>query len=334
MNILILGGTVFLGRALAEAALARGYQLTLFNRGLSNPDLFPQVEKLHGDRMLDLSPLAGRKWDAAIDTSGYVPSVVRMSAEALKDSVEHYTFISSLSVYADPSQIGIDENGKLATMPDESVQEVTGETYGPLKVLCERSAEEILPGRTLIPRPGLIVGPHDPTDRFTYWPHRIAQGGEVLAPGRPERGVQFIDVRDLAGWILDMAAARKTGIYNANGPEYPLPMRELLETCRTVGRSDARFTWVSEAFLLSHNVSPWTEMSLWIPESDPDSAGFFAFDSRKAITAGLRFRPVAETVRDTLEWDVTRPSGHPWRAGISSQREQELLEAWHREGKS
>jgi 2'-hydroxyisoflavone reductase len=334
MRILILGGTVFLGRLLVETALARGYQVTLFNRGQSNPALFPQVENLRGDRKVDVSPLAGRSWDAVIDTSGYVPRVVRLAAEALKNTVGHYTFISSLSVYANLRQPGIAEDGELGRMEDETVEEVTGETYGPLKVLCEAAAEAVLPGRVLTIRPGLIVGPYDPTDRFTYWPHRVAQSEEVLAPGRPERGVQFIDGRDLAEWTLDMVTAGRTGIYNANGPEQPLPMSSLLETARQVSRSDARFTWVNDEFLLSQKVEPWMELPLWIPESDPDSAGFFAFDSRKAIAAGLCFRPVAETVRATLEWAATRPLHHEWRAGISRKREEELLEIWHREHKT
>jgi 2'-hydroxyisoflavone reductase len=331
MHILILGGTVFLGRTLVEAALARGDTVTLFNRGQSNPGLFPGVEEIHGDRKVDLSPLAGRRWDALIDTCGYVPRVVRMSAEALKDAVGHYTFISSLSVYAEANRPGVDENGRLANMPDETVEEITGETYGPLKVLCERAVEAILPERSLLIRPGLIVGPHDPTDRFTYWPARVAQGGEVLAPGRPGRGVQFIDVRDLAEWTLQMIAAGQTGPYNANGPARPLPMGDLLEVSRLLSRSDAHFTWASEAFLLACQVGPWMEMPLWIPESDPESAGFFAFDSRKAIAQGLRFRPLEETVRATLEWEVTRAADHTWRAGLSRAREAELLERWKKE---
>jgi 2'-hydroxyisoflavone reductase len=339
MRILILGGTVFLGRALVEAALARGYEITLFNRGKSNPELFPEVEKLRGDRAGDLSMLLGRTWDLAIDTNGYVPRLVRLSTQALRDSVETYTFISSLSVFEDVSKPGLDESGKLASMTDESVEEITGETYGPLKVLCERVIEETLPGRALVIRPGLIVGPHDPSDRFTYWPHRVDRGGEVLAPGRPERPVQFIDVRDLAEWTLEMAVNRRNGVYNANGPEGPLSMGHLLETCREVAgglsrpAKEAYFTWASEEFLLEQNVSPWMEMPLWVPESDPQNAGFFAMSSQKAISAGLRFRSLADTVRDTLAWDATRPVGHPWRAGISAKREESLLEEWHRQQK-
>lgn len=326
MNLLILGGTVFLGRAVVEAARQRGHTLTLFNRGQSRPGLFADVEQLHGDRSLDLSPLAGRRWDAVVDTCGYVPRLVRKSAEFLAEAVERYVFISSLSVYADSSQPGIDESAATGTLADESVETVNGETYGPLKALCERAAEAALPGRTLTIRPGLIVGPYDPTDRFTYWPQRVARGGEVLAPGRPARLIQFIDVRDLAEWTVRMIEGQQAGIYNADQP--PFPMGPFLETCQAVSGSEATFTWVSEEFLAAQKVGAWIEMPLWVPESDPSTAGFFTFSSQKAIAAGLAYRPVAETVRATLEWASTRPADHPWRAGLSPQREAELLAAW------
>ena len=328
MHILILGGTVFLGRALVEAALARGHTLTLFNRGQSNPNLFPQIENLHGDRATDLAALQGRRWDAVIDTCGYVPRVVRQSAGALARAVEHYTFISTLSVFADLSQTGIDENAPVGKLADETTEQVTGETYGPLKALCEQAVEQAMPGHALIVRPGLIVGPHDPTDRFTYWPHRMAQGGEVLAPGRPDRSIQFIDVRDLAEWTLRRVEAQQTGIYNADGPAGAVTMEQLLQTCKTVSGSDAAFTWVSEEFLAAQKVGEWVEMPLWLSEAEPANAGFFAIDCRKAIAAGLVFRPLAETVRDTLEWDTARRSDHEWRAGLKRQREAELLRAW------
>ncbi len=328
MKLLVLGGTVFLGRSLVQTALERGHQVTLFNRGMSNPDLFPDVEKLRGDRSSDLSALGNRRWDAVIDTCGYVPRVVRRSAEKLASSVDRYTFISSLSVYADMSRPGIDESGEVGILADPATEEVTGETYGPLKSLCEGVVQTTLPGRSLIVRPGLIAGPFDPTDRFTYWPRRVAMGGEVLVPGRPARGVQFIDVRDLADWILGMVELSRTGLYNANGPEQPLPMGELLEAAKTVSGSDASFTWVSEAFLAQQGVGAWIEVPLWVPETDPENAGFFAFDSSKAIEAGLHFRPVADTVRATLDWDAGLPADRPLRAGISPEREAELLSLW------
>ena len=329
MNILLIGGTVFLGRHIVEAAQARGHSLTLFNRGQHNPDLFPDVEKIHGDRASDLTLLAGRRWDAVIDTCGYVPRVVRISAEALADVTDHYTFVSSLSVYAEPIAPNTDESGALATMADPTQEEITGESYGPLKALCEAAAEEAMPGRVLVVRPGLIVGPHDPTDRFTYWPERIADGGEVLVPASPERRIQYIDVRDLAEWIVRAVEAKRVGSYNTNGPDSHLPMRRLVEACREASGSDARFTWVDEAFL-EGKAAAWSELPVWAgEESDPKMAGFFAFNVAKAVAAGLTFRSVEETVRDTLAWNKTRPADAPRRAGLARQREAEILREWH-----
>ncbi len=328
MNILILGGTVFLGRALVGAAMDRGHKLTLFNRGTSNPGLFPEVEQLIGDRQSDLSALNARRWDAVIDTCGYFPRVVRASAELLAGAVDHYTFISTESVYADVSQIGVDESAPVGTLADESVEEITGETYGPLKALCEQAVLSAMPGRALIIRPGLIVGPYDKSDRFTYWPWRIAQGGEVLAPGRPQRGIQFVDVRDLAEWIIRLVETRQTGIFNADGLPDAINMVTLLDACQVAGGGNARLTWVSEDFLLAEQVGMWIEMPLWIPESDPSGAGFFAISVKKALDSGLTYRPLAETVADTLAWAQTRPVDHAWRAGLKPEREAELLAKW------
>lgn len=329
MKILIIGGTVFLGRHLVEWALERGHEVTLFNRGQHHPDLFPNVEKLRGDRDGGLDVLRGRKWDAAIDTSGFVPRVVRASAELLADAVSHYTFVSSLSVYADISRPGIDESAPVGQLEDETVEEVTNETYGPLKALCEQAAERAMPGRVFTVRPGLIAGPYDPTDRFTYWPVRVARGGEVLAPGRPERSIQIIDARDLAAWIIRAIERNLTGVYNADGPERQLSMKELLETSEKVGGRDANFVWVDDQFLLDAGVEPWSEVPLWIPESDPMAAGFFAFDCSKTIAAGLTFRALYGTVRDTLGWAATRPTDYKWQAGLKPEQEAELLKAWH-----
>jgi len=330
VNILILGGTVFLGRHLVEAARARGHEVTLFNRGQHHPDLFPDVEKLRGDRDGNLDALRGRRWDAVVDTCGYVPRVVRASAELLADAVSYYTFVSSLSVYAATRQPGTDESAPVGRLQDETVEEITGETYGPLKALCEQAAERVMPGRVLNVRPGLVVGPHDPTDRFTYWPARVARGGDVLAPGRPDRQIQFIDVRDLAEWMIHAVEQNHTGVYNADGPDYHLSMGTLLETSKIASDSHAHFVWVEDQFLIDSAVQPWSEVPLWIPESDPDAAGFFAFDCRKAIAAGLTFRPLEETIRVTLEWETTRSTTHEWRAGLRPEREKELLEAWRR----
>lgn len=333
MKLLILGGTVFLGRHLVEAALARGDAVTLFNRGQHNAELFPEVEKLRGDRDGGLDPLRGRAWDAAIDTSGYVPRLVRASATLLADAVAHYTFISSISVYADVSSPGLDESAPVGTLADETVEEVSGESYGPLKALCEQAAEAAMPGRALVIRPGLIVGPHDPTDRFTYWPHRVAQGGEVLVPGRPERAVQLVDARDLATWTVGMAASGVTGTYNATGPAATLTMGEMLEACREVSGASARYAWAAESFLLEAGVTPWSELPVWVPESE-ETRGFFSVDCRRAIAAGLVFRPIATTAGDTLAWAATRGPDYTWRAGLTRAREQELLASWRRSGQS
>jgi 2'-hydroxyisoflavone reductase len=324
MKLLILGGTTFLGRHLVEAATARGHEVTLFNRGRRNPDLFPDVEKLRGDRDGNLEALKGRTWDAAIDTCGYVPRVVRASATLLADAVRHYTFVSSLSVYADFSVVGMDETAPVGTLEDETIEEVNGETYGPLKALCEQAAEQAMSGRVLNVRPGLIVGPHDPTDRFTYWVHRVADGGEVLAPGRPEYLTQFIDARDLAAWNVRMIEANQTGVYNATGLDVPVTMKQLLDECKTVSGSDAQFTWVDEQFLLDAKVQPWSELPLWIPASSPTAAGFSSVNCNKAIAAGLTFGSLSETIRDTLAWDVTRPADTQ-RGGLKREREMELL---------
>jgi 2'-hydroxyisoflavone reductase len=332
MRLLILGGTVFLGRYLVDSALARGHAVTLFNRGQHNPELYPDVEKLRGDRDGDLVALEGRRWDAAIDTCGYLPRVVRASAELLAGAVEHYTFISSISVYPHFRSLGLDERAPASTLDDPAVEQVTGETYGPLKALCEQAAEQALPGRTLVIRPGLIVGPNDQSDRFTYWVRRVARGGEVLAPAHPDWHTQIIDVCDLAEWTLRMVEQRQVGVYNATGPAYDLTIGQLLDTCRAVSGSDARFTWVGEQFLIEHEVGPWIELPLWIPQSDPDMLGFSDVSCARAIAAGLTFRDLAMTVRDTLEWEATQPADREWRAGLKPEREVALLHEWSKHG--
>lgn len=331
MKVLILGGTVFLGRHLVDAALARGHSVTVFHRGHHLADLPPQVERLRGDRTKgELAALRDRRWDAAIDTSGDLPRSVRASAELLASAVDHYTFVSSISVYHDASVIGIDEGAPLAELADADTdaEEESAGTYGAHKALCERAAEAAMPGRVLHVRPGLIAGPYDPTDRFTYWPRRVARGGEVLAPGRPERAVQFIDARDLAGWIVRMVETRRAGVFNATGPERPLPMRAVLETCQATSGSDATLTWVPDEILLAEQIQPWTELPLWIPESRATHRGFMAVNCARAVGAGLAFRPLAETVRDTLAWDAARPRGTVWQAGLQPEREAAALARW------
>jgi len=325
MKILILGGTRFLGRHLVEAAQARGHELSLFNRGKTNPGLFPGVETILGDRETDLDRLLGRAWEVAIDTCGYFPHSVQSSAHALKDQVNRYVFISSLSVYADFSKIGIAEEDPVATLTDKNVEENNPETYGLRKALCEQAARDVFSmEHTLIVRPGLIVGPHDPTDRFTYWPVRVERGGEVLAPDRPDAPIQVIDVRDLSEFTIKLIENEKFGIFNATGPDYELTIAKLLETSKDVSNSDATFMWAPLALLEQHNVAPWSDLPAWVPDTG-ESAGFSRIDVTKAIEAGLTFRPLAETVRDTFAWASTRPAEHGWLAGLQPEREKELL---------
>ncbi len=325
MDVLVIGGTGFLGRHLVEAALGEGHGVTLFNRGFREPGLFPEVETIRGDREADLAALRGRRWDAAIDTCGYVPRLVRASAGMLADVVEHYTFVSSISVYSVGIAPGADEEGPVQKLADEEGEDVTGETYGGLKVLCERTAEEEMPGRVLNVRPGLISGPHDPTDRFTYWPRRVSAGGEVLAPDHPGRRVQFIDVRDLAAWIVGMSAEQQPGTYNATGPDYDLRMGRLLQECEAVSDGGADLVWVSEGFLEDNGVEPFTELPLWLPR---EYGALQAIDCGKGIAAGLAFRPLSETITDVLEWDQTRGKDKQPSAGLGPERERELLRAW------
>src|SRR3954467_4501151 len=241
MRLLILGGTQFLGRHVAEEALRHGHELTLFNRGRTDPDAFPEAERVTGDRDGGLQALEGRDFDAVIDTSGYVPRVVRASAELLRDHTNVYVFVSTISVYGGFCE-PIDEESAVGTLTDDTVEEVTGDTYGPLKALCEQAVQEVYGDRACIVRPGLIVGPRDPTDRFAYWVRRVADGGEVLAPGRPERVTQVIDVRDLAWFLLELAEGLQGGVYNATGE--PVPMGTVLDGCRQTSGADAELTWV------------------------------------------------------------------------------------------
>ena len=330
MKLLLIGGTRFLGRAIVDEALTAGHEVTLFNRGRSNPDLYSgQVETLIGDRDGELDALDGRSWDAVIDTCGYIPRHVRDSAEKLKDAVQQYVFISSISVYPEVAmnEPGVTEETAVDTIEDETVEEVTGETYGPLKALCEQAAEAAMPGRVLNVRAGLIVGPHDLSDRFTYWPHRVAGGGEVLAPDSPDYAVQFIDVRDLARWILHMVEQQKSGDYNVTGQPGQYTLGDVLTTSKDVSGSDATFTWVDESFLTEQEVSPWMNLPLWVGSEAP---GFNLVNCDKAFADGLVIRPLTETIRDTLTWEkTTRPAESEWRAGISREREAELLQKWH-----
>jgi Nucleoside-diphosphate-sugar epimerases len=325
MKILTIGGTRFLGRHLVNSARARGHEVTLFNRGQTNPDLFGQVDKIHGDREKDLDQLTGQNWDAVIDTCGYFPRIVKMSAEALKDKVESYVFISSISVYENFSKIGINESDAVGKLEDETIEDRTGDAYGPLKALCEKAVQDVFGISSLIIRPGLIVGPHDPTDRFTYWPVRVARGGDILAPDKPEALTQIIDVRDLSDFIIELVQQNVSGVFNATGPDHELTLGTLLDTCKLVSASDAKFKWASVDFLNQNNVAPWSDMPAWLPATGED-AGFARVDISKAIKAGLLFRPLEDTVRDTIKWASALPEDHEWRAGLKPEREKELLE--------
>jgi len=324
MKILILGGTKFLGRHLVEAALAAGHEVTLFNRGKTNPTLFQNAETILGDREHDIDRLAGRQWDAVIDVAGYVPRIVRLSAEALKGSAKKYVFISSISVYPEFRKIGINEGDPVGKLQDETIEEINGETYGPLKALCEKAVQEIFGERALIVRPGLIVGPYDPTDRFTYWPMRVKRGGDMITPDDPDGPVQIIDVRDLSEFIIKLIESGASGVYNATGPDTVLTFGEMLDACRRVTGSVCNFQWASAEFLKEHEVAPWSDMPVWIPDTEED-AGFARVDISKALNAGLKFRPLEETVRDTMQWAQMRPEDHEWHAGLNPTKENILL---------
>jgi 2'-hydroxyisoflavone reductase len=320
VRLLVLGGTKFLGRAAVEEALARGHEVTLFNRGETNPELFPEAKKLRGDRTESLEPLARGQWDAVIDPSGYVPAVVRASAEALAGSAGHYVFVSSVSAYASLAQAVVEDSplAELGDAPDDRLTEDYS-NYGALKALCEAAVTKAF-GRQRCAnvRPGLIVGAHDPTGRFTYWPHRVARGGEVLAPASPEGTVQFVDVKDVGRFLVQAAERSLDGAFNVTRPG--VAWGDLLETCRAVAGSDATFRWVADELLTAHEVGEWMELPLWI--ADPEMAGIHQADVSRAVRAGLTFRPLEDTVRDTLDQADTVEG-----VGLTPEREAELLAA-------
>ena len=338
MKILILGGTGFIGSFQVRYALSRGHEVTVFNRGKSQPDTPPEVEQLIGDRNGQLDALKARKWDVVIDNPTTLPVWVRDAARILKGNVERYLFISTISVYSDKSRPGIDENGPLVKYQGADAFSETPETllasnralYSPLKVASEREVEKWFPEQALIIRPGLIVGPGDETDRFTYWPLRVARGGEVLAPGEASDPVQFIDVRDLAEWTIRMVEQDATGIYNATGPKEKFTIGEMLEGFRQVTNSDAQFTWVNAEFLGSEKVWAWSDMPVWMP-AQGEVAGFCQVSIQKALGNGLTFRSFSDTTQATLEWMRQQlPERQAnLKAGITAEREAEVLAAWH-----
>jgi 2'-hydroxyisoflavone reductase len=314
LRLLLIGGPKFVGFALIEAALARGHEVTTFNRGQTNPALFPQLEKLHGDRDGGLSPLEGRTWDAVLDTSGYVPRHVRDSARLLAGAADRYLFVSSISYYADyrEPRSETDPAEPLDDKPDDRLL-TDYSNYGALKALCEQEAERAFGDRAILVRPGLIVGPNDPTDRFTYWPHRAGRGGPMLAP--PDQPVQMIDVRDLAGWMIRLVEDGASGPYNATSPPRALTFDSMLEAC---GAADV--VQVTDEFLDEHGVEGWSDLPCWISPGAADFAAFQLVPVDRAVAAGLTFRPLAETAHDVPEWTG--------KAGLTAERESELLEAW------
>jgi 2'-hydroxyisoflavone reductase len=323
VRILILGGTRFLGRAITEAAIGRGDTVTLFNRGTTNPGLYPGVESVTGDRAAGLSAVAGRQWDAVIDVAGYTPGVVRLSAETLAGVAGRYVFVSTCSVYADQSsREGQLEDAALAEfnpgLPDYP------DNYGANKALCEGVVRESFGDRALIVRPGMITGPHDPTDRFAYWPRRLARGGKILAPGDPGDLVQFIDARDLAAWIADGVHYGRHGVFNLVGD--PMPIAEFLQACRAATFSDAELAWVSSGRLLAAGASPWMGVPMWIGDQAL-AGGINDVDNARAVAAGLILRPVTETIRDTLAWDIARGGPEPSKEGLTAEEEERLLAA-------
>ena len=330
MRILVLGGTRFVGRAFVEEALGAGHELTLFNRGQTNPELFPEVEILHGDREKSLEPLtsSGRSWDAVFDPSCYLPRVARMSAEALRDRVPHYSFVSSLSVYDDLSTLGQDEGGHLATIADPSTEEITDGSYGGLKVLAEREVEAVYGDRALILRPGYICGPYDSLGRMPFWLERLSRGGEVLAPEGPDSPVQLIDARDIARFALALAARGEGGVFNLCAPQVPYRLGDLLETAaRVTGQADVTPIWASADFLVEHGLDGWEAFPWWVP---PKEFAFSRFDASRALAAGLTITPIEASLRDCWAWMSSLPEP-PLREdrGLSPEREAELLERWH-----
>lgn len=338
LRILILGGTGFTGPQQVRYALARGHKLTLFNRGRRPKEWPGEVEELAGDRETgDLQALAGREWDVCIDNPTSLPSWVRDAGRVLAGKVKHYVFISSISAYADMQRPGRDESAPLARYTGADAMKETRATlvanieqlYGPLKAACEAEAEKQFPGMTTVIRPTLIVGPLDDTDRFTYWPVRIARGGEVLAPPAADP-VQIIDARDLAEWTIRVVEQRALGAFNGAGPDYPLSVAEMLHGIHAATGSDARFAFADAAFLAAQKVSPWGDLPAWVPAGGPEG-GLSAVSNARARAAGLTFRPLAVTVADTLAWFRTLPAERQakLRAGLPADREAEVLKAWH-----
>ena len=333
MRILILGGTGFIGPHQVEYAMSRGHNVTLFNRGKTNPTLFPTVEKLIGDRNAPdgYAALKGKTWDVVIDNPTQIPRWVRDAGEALKGSAKKYVFVSTLSTYKTRAKIGMTEaDSAMLNEPAAADAEPPKASYGALKVRCENDAKAIWGDRALIVRPGLIVGPGDLTDRFSYWPIRIEQGGEILAPGTPNDAVAFIDQRDLTEFMIRLCEQNATGTYNVVGPGSTLTIAEMLYGCKAVTTSSARFTWVDADFVLQNKLRPYGDLPVWMPPRG-DSTGWARMDCAKAKSAGLTFRPLAETARDTLAYYHSESPERQaaLKAGLPPEKERDVLAAWH-----
>jgi 2'-hydroxyisoflavone reductase len=329
----MLGGTVFLGRHIVETLLARGHDVTLFHRGKRGGELFPEVERVLGDRATDLDRLPeGATWDAVVDTCGFVPGVVAASAQALRERAGRYVFVSSISVH-DISQPRIDESSPTLELPDgASRDEMTPETYGALKLLCEQEVVAAFGAdRTLVVRPGLIVGPHDPSDRFTYWPLRFARGGDVLVPDAFDMPVQYIDVRDLAEFVVDALEKGHTGVVNTVGPAEPTTLGALFQACAAACESNANAVLMDREFLRRCETGAWIDLPVWA-EDGFENDGITRTDPSRGIAMGLRYRPLAETIADTLRWAQHERGDAPFKAGLTPAREAALFALAAHEG--
>jgi 2'-hydroxyisoflavone reductase len=320
MRLLVLGGTAFLGRAVVDAALARGDSVTLFNRGITNPELYSGAQRLRGDLASNLDALRGGAWDAVVDLDPVtLPRHVSCYATLLREAVGRFVFVSTISVYADASQ-PIDERSPVHEPPDPEPDEFVDGEYGGLKVGCERAVQAIFADRCAIIRPGLIAGPHDPTDRFTYWPRRLAEGGDVLAPGSPKRPVQLIDVRDLGAWLVTIAGSDANGVFNATGPAEPLTLGEALDRVGAAVGFSGRLVWIDDSTLTDAGVQPWSELPLWLPGAE--HAGLLRADVKRALACGLTLRPIEETARETLAWSLDAGEQQP---RLTREQEREIL---------
>ncbi len=328
-SLLILGGTGFIGPHLTEHALARGWKVTHFNRGKRDPDGVPNVETLIGDRKGQLDSLKGRRWDAVIDDTGYIPKFCKMSTDLLAPNTGYCLFVSSISAYAGfekPNQ----EDSPAGVLANPDQEEITNESYGPMKALCEQYVRDAWGAKSSIVRPGYIVGPLDPTDRFTYYPVRVARGGEIAVPGTPTDPIQVVDVRDLVRFMLDLVEQQATGNFNAVTAPGALSMGGLIESCQRVSRAETKFTWIDENFLGKALKPEEMNLAPWNPIRGAEAAASLT-GIQRSIAAGLRARPIDDTVRDTLTWHETRPAERKTalRSGLSEEREAALLAAWH-----